>query len=254
MSQTVLRGYKVSVDGIYELEQLLRNIKDKLMEKAKEECRILLTREIESLFDSISLNKIQRPQSIYMTACEILSKRIQNASFKQLPIEYNYNISINILTNEDCIFAKVNSNNFIFKEVFDSVPEFEEYSLTDIDILHSSDTKAKRWTELMNEYKEFQPISISLLTGREDFLNDIAPDELVFDTPENRVEVLTRQEMTTRLINMYANHEQIPPHKLTEYIEQALCRLDNAEIASDIYDIRNQLKMIIKPITADVIA
>ena len=56
MSSTVLIGYKAKVSKLYELEQILRDLKVKLKERATEECRALLTQEIETLFDDISLS------------------------------------------------------------------------------------------------------------------------------------------------------------------------------------------------------
>lgn len=253
MSFTVLRGYKTSITNLTELEPILRKTKEALFEKAKNECKSLLAHEVESIFDNVSLNKIERPQSIIEMAKLNLSTAIKEASLRQLPIQYNFNISVNILLNQDFTFLKVNSTNFIFEDVFNNIPELEEYSLTDNEILYSSDTKSKRWTKLMKEYEDFTPLGINLLTGREDYLTDISLEELMFLEPADRIETLARREMTSRLLNMYANFKEIPPIKLMEYTDQALFRLETPEVQEELVEIKRTLKAIIQPITIELI-
>lgn len=253
MSQIVLRGYKTSITNIKTLEELFRQLREKLMERAREECRHLLEQEIENLYDDISLDKTQRPDSIFTVAQNILKERIVQASLKQLPIEYNMNISANVLINEDFTFIKINSSNFIFKEVFDNFSELEEYSISDNDILYNSDTKSKRWQDIIKEYEDFSPMCISLLTGREDFHNGIKVEELSFSDVKSRLDILTRREMTSRLLNMYANYGQIPPLKLMEYMDNALLRLEHPDVFEEMSDIQMKIKPFITEITPELI-
>lgn len=245
MSYKVLKGYKANISNVVEIEKLLRDLKEKLLARAKEECLLLLAREIESLHDDIAMNKVQRPQSIYQAALETLDMKIKNASLKQLPIEYNLNISVNILMNEDFVFFKVNSNNFIYDEAFKKFPVLEEYCVSDIDIMYNNDTKSKRWTDLIKNYEEFQPMGITLISGREDFYSDIQLSDLQFIKASNRLEIHTRREITTRLVNMYSGGGQINPIKLMEYIDMSLLRLESEEVMEEYNEIRKGLKPLI---------
>lgn len=251
MSYKVLKGYKANISNITEVEKLLRDLRERLFERAKEECLYLLAREIESINDDVAMDKMKRPQSIYQMALEMLSIKIKNASLKQLPIEYNLNINVNILMNEDFVFFKVNSNNFIYDEVFKKFSMLEEYCVSDIDIMYSSDTKSKRWAELIKNYEEFQPMGITLISGREDFFKDIQLSDLQFIKASERLEVLTRREITTRLLNMYSSCSQINPNnqinpiKLMEYLDLSLLRLDSNEVMEEYNEIRKGLKPLI---------
>lgn len=253
MSYKVLKGYKANISNITEVEQLLRDLREKLMSRAKEECLHLLAREIESVHDDVALNKIQRPQSIYHTALDTLINKIKHASLQQLPIEYNLCISVNILMNEDFVFFKVNCNNFIYGEVFKQFPVLEEYCVSDIDIMYNNDTKSKRWTELIKNYDEFQPMGATLISGREDFFSDFQLSDLQFIKASERLEILTRREITTRLVNMYSGGDQINPNKLMEYIDLSLLRLDTDEVTEEYNEIRKALKPLVIDIDANCI-
>lgn len=247
----VIRGYVLKSNDIIKIETILRDLRNKCKKKMKKEYTNLLREEIENLFDDISLNKMPRPDgNIFEIAKQILDDKIKNASLKQLPVEYNFNISVNILIDSDNItYFKVNSNNFIYDDAFKSIGDLNEYSLDMNESVSADNSKTIVWNRLMNFYSsnDNAPLSVNLIAGFEDV--DVDMEKLSFTEPKKRAKTLARQEMTTRLINMYANGGQIPPHKLMTYIDMALSRLSyNQTIIDEMDNIYKELVKILQPI------
>lgn len=250
MSYLIIRGYKVKTTDLVDIENILRKIKSKVLARAEREYKKLLVLEVESLYDDIALNKVQRPNniSVFDMAVNSLNSRIKNASIKQLAIEYNFNLSVHIFIIEDATYIKVNSNNFIYANDFNSVKEISSYYLTDVEALDKNNVKTIQWNEIMQMYENNAPLGVTLLNGNDVCNTKTEVSKLKFSSVSERIERQARHEMITRLINMYADYKQIPATKLMEYTEEALIRLDNEDIKEEYSGIRSELKKLILPI------
>lgn len=255
MSYIIIRGYKTKAKDLIEIENILRKIRSKVLARAEREYKKLLALETENLYDDIALNKIQRPNniSIFEMAVNTLNNRIKNASIKQLMIEYNFNLSVHIFMDGETTYIKVNSNNFIYANDFKSVGEISPYYLTDIEALDKNNLKTKQWNEIMQIYENNAPLGVTLINGNDVCNTKTEVSKLKFSSLNERIERQARHEMTTRLINMYADYKQIPATKLMEYTDEALMRLDNEAVKEEYAGIRSELKKLILPIDINVL-
>lgn len=252
MSYLIIRGYKVKTTDLVDIENILRKIKSKVLAMAEREYKKLLVTEIENLYDDIALNKVQRPNnaSIFDTAVNTLNSRIKNASIRQLAIEYNFNLSVHIFMTVDTTYIKVNSSNFIYANDF---KEISSYYLTDVEALDRNNAKTRQWNDIMQMYENNAPLGVTLISGNEICNTRAEVSKLKFSTINERIERQARHEMTTRLINMYADYKQIPSIKLMEYTEAALMRLDSEDVKEEYAGIRSELKKLILPIDMEVL-
>lgn len=254
MAQLVIRGYKTTIKDFSKMEQLLKEVREKIMIRARTEYICLLSKEVATIFDDVALNKTNRPDSIFEAAKQVLNARVQNASIKQLPIEYNFNVSVHIFYAENGFILKVNCNNFIYEDVFKEFPEFEDYTVTaaEINENNKSDTKVFEWQKIMEEYSKHSPFGVTLLNGIDEF-NDVDVNEITFIDTETRIDELARREVMTRFINRYADFKQIPPNKLMEYVDEAMVRMEQPESYAEYETIVKELSKIITPITVELI-
>lgn len=253
----IVRGYRCKSTDLKYIEKIISKIRTDIIKVAKEEYKKLLVTEIERLFDDISLNKVNRPQdnSIFNIAKLTLDEKIKNISIRNTPVEYNFNLSIHILLDEKYTYFKINSNNFIYTDIFNKFSELEEYILTSTEAIDISNIKTKNWNELMKNYSESNhPFGVTIINGFFDF-EDITPDSLSFTEPKYRVESLATKEMLTRIVNMYGCGNQIPPTRLMDYIEDGINRIEKSnEIIDELEIIKKELSKIIQPITPELIS
>lgn len=242
--QNIITGYYIETDNIIELEKVLDKMRKKIKNIATKEYNKLLSLEIESLVDYISLGSVNRPDNILEAARNELANRIGYSSYKQDSSRYNFNVSVNIMFYEGKTFLKFNANNNIYSEALEKIGSLHSYHFNECDI---NNEKGMTWKKIMDKYEINMPMCIQLLKG---IMPEVEFDKLKFTPKDERIEKIATQNMITKLLNMYGREQQIPSYCLMDYFAYAVEDVENHK--QEISNMKKELSRIIVDITEDI--
>lgn len=252
----IVKGYKIEGTDILLIEDLLQKLQSLIIIQGHKLYTEQLANEIEMMFDDISLNVIQRPNiPIYDAARQQLDQRISNASGRGLPLPYNHAIQMAVFTHKDCVYVRLNTNNEKLVKALKKAPAgMKDFSLYD-DRHDNTEQKAREavWNEIMEVYSgERKPLVRQLIAceGADPTWASIAEK---FHSRLDRIDYRVRYQQTNSLLNLLGMGQQIPPHKLLPYLDEALMLLDNDGIKADARRMRQQATQMIINITEELV-
>ena len=253
----VIKLYKIKKCSLKKTEDVLSQVKKLVNQLVRKRYIDLLSREIEVYIDDMVLNHFNRPEkSIFECVKEILNKKIAVSIAHKDNNEYNLSCSVNVLTFENDTYIELLSGTEMYDNVFPKIDGIEDMSIEDDDLmLDSDDNKYELWKKIANKYKHENVLGMRIYpscTGNEG-CNNISFEDLHFNSPEVRAETRARHHLTNVLLSGYASGEQIPPHKLMEYMDYALLRTSDAIFIRTLKDQKNMLVNTLPTITEEMV-
>lgn len=240
-------GYKIKGQQLPTIELRLRDIQKAVQKKANSEYKKLLAVEIQNLIDHIALNEVARPENdtLFDTGVKVLNQKISYASGQNLPTEYNFEVSVNVMFHDGDTYVKFNAANNIYKKELSAIPDIEEFSCP------AEGDKKDIWLEIMRQYTDWVPPFGVRLFGGFDAVN---PEHLKFLSPAKRARTIARHRLTNRYLSMYSGNQQIPNYMLMDYMDSALNALTTiSESKEELQRMETELRAILPIITTDLI-
>lgn len=249
-------GYRLRNTDVFNLEAALDELRKLIQVQGKKMYTEMLASEIEMLCDDIALNVVKAPDcTIYDAARRALDQKVSYATGRGLSLPYNFGIQLAIYTHKDSIYIKVNANNEkLIKSLKRAPAPLEPFSIYE----EQSDTKEAKnraavWNEIMQTYSQDKPamfLNIFACQNADPTWKQISSK---FSTRQERAEMRIRHSLTNQLINMLGGGNQIPPHKLMPYFDEALSYYDNDAIQADVRRMMPQTLQSIINITEELV-
>lgn len=247
----ILTGYYLDTVNAVEIQDVLREMQDRIVKRATKKYQELLEHEIEMLVDYSALNAIQRPNgTILENAEKSLMNRIRYASINQLPTAYNFNVSVHLFYDEGKTFIRLNANNNIYRKCLSDIKGLNPFNADDNEIKDKGNGEV--WKYLMKAYECGLPVAgVQMLTG-EGIVVDY--EKLKFKSPAVRADYLARYNLVNRLLNMFGNNEQIPGFRLMELFDDSLNALSTDFSKNELRGLKSRLISTLPNITYALIS
>lgn len=256
MSEKILSGYLLKGSNhLDDIEMILYEARQRILPIANKMYENLVIKQVERIVDEISLNLYSRPKqkSILEIATEETQRRILYADQHMHMIEYNFHISTQIMLGNfdgtpSTIF-KINTLNNMYEKSLNKVKEWVPFNFYDTD-LESKSEKSRLWNSLSEKYTEEIPFSFNLLPY--DQLK-IVPENFHYRSVMERAEEKAQEKILNHLLACYSCNEQIQPHKLMEFVLQAMKQYTNQQVQKKYLLERDKLLQILPEITYEMI-
>ncbi len=234
----IIKGYKAETTDLLEVEELLHRLQELILVQGRKLYTELFADEIETLCDEISFNVVPRPNiPVYDAARQVLDQRVSNATGRGLPLPYNFNVQTLVYTLKGAVYIRVVSNNEKLLAKLKKAPSgLIDFSARDDGNTHAEETV---WNEIMEIYTGRQKPLVYQVFACEGVEPEWKRISEHFHSRAERADVRVRYQLTNSLLNMIGMGQQISPHKLMPYFDEALGYLDNPAIKAD----ANRMKM-----------
>lgn len=257
----VIKGYKAETTDLLAIEELLQKLQELILIQGRKLYTKLFAEEIESLCDEISFNIVPRPNiPVYDAARQALDQKISNATGRGLPLPYNFGIQIFVYTLKNDVYIRLNTNNERLIESLRRAPTgLTNYSLKEDGNTNSISANAQQaaieatWNEIMQVYSGAQKPLIRQVFACEGVKPEWKKIAENFHTRDERADVRVRYQLTNSLLNMIGMGQQIPPHKLMPYFDEALTYLNNPAIQADARRMKMQALQSVINITEELV-
>ena len=252
----VLKGYVAENTDLLCVEAGLQKLQEMIMIQGKKLYTELLANEIESLCDEISFNLVQRPNiPVYDAARQALDQKISNATGRGFALPYNFGIQLTIYTHNNSVYVRMNtSNEKLISMIKKSPAEFSDFSLHDD--RHDNPEQKKRetiWNEIMETYSKGHNPMFRNVFACENANPEWKKIAEKFHSRAERAEMRIRHQLINHMLNMLGMGQQIPPHKLLPYLEEAFMYFDNKAIQADARRMMPQAMQSIINITEELV-
>lgn len=252
----IVKGYKCTETDFTQIEELIHKLKEMVCLQGGKIYTKLLANEVEMLVDEIALNVVQRPQtSIFNAARQTLEQKISNASGRGLLLPYNFCVQLAVYTYKGAVYIGMNTNNERLVDALKRAPTgLTDYSVRD-DAPDNSEIKTREttWNEIMQIYSgERKPLIYQFLAceGANPTWKKISEK---FHSRNERAEARIRYQQTNHLLNMIGMNQQIPPHKLMPYLDEAFEYLGDKAVRADAERMMPQALQTIVNITEEMV-
>lgn len=251
------QGYKIPRTNIRQVERVLQKAQSNVRQACIEEFHRLLAEEVTNLVDRIALNIEERPNcAILDAAADALFEKIRFAESRNLPLEYNFAASVQIIPDRDAVYLILNCQNPNLREAFASTPEIENFV---VNLKPSSNgeedevqtERSKKWMALQKEY-ENKPTILFANFGQSLSIDTNLLSTYFMSKPD-RATVRARHEMMNRLFNMYACGKEVPPSRVMSVFDQVLTKLLDEQVEEEMHRMEQQLLAILPDITIEMI-
>ena len=242
-------GYLIHSTQLSDVEDIVRQAKQAVSEKANEIYRHLLVREIEAIVDDIALNICRRPekQSILQAAQFALDNKIRYAAARQTASIYNFQVFAHLLSIGKDIYIQFGAASAPFHEALDKVNELDQ---------QPSDPDSPAFQQISKLLEKLQgnepPIGLPIYSGMA-VMKPADPSALLFAPPSSRAEILARHTMSNRLLESVACGREIQNYQLMRYMDTVFELLDHPQVQSEIRLIQQELTRLLPVITSDMI-
>lgn len=250
----VIKGYKIPKLSLKKTEEVIAKAKSEIMKIAERHYRNLLSTELENLIDGIILGTEPEPVdiSLFDFAVNRLNQRIATASARKVNTEYNMTASANLFSYKNDTYIELVALTELYDRVFDEIPGVENYGVRlQETFIPEDDPKADVWKNIIEKYKTESTFVIRLYPVYQ--MTQPSFEQLSFHSVKERAEKLARHYLTNVLLSAYSGGEQIPPHKLMEYMDCALLRASDEALVSVLEEKEKQLMTTLLEITSDII-
>ena len=247
-------GFKIETKSLPAIEKIVNEMKVLIYKKAQKLFAELLSQEIQTLVDELATNvygDATLNQSIYKESVAILNKKISIAMAKGYDTEYNFNAALNVFSYEKDTYLQLATPN---KALYDAAKEAN--GLKDLSIFSEIDSEQnkelrKLWDAIVKGYQDHSCFVIKLFPlGPFESVNF---EKMNFKKPQQRAEILAHRRIVNQYLSIYAGGGDIPPHKLMEYMEQAIAKASSPETKSILEKYTADLLAILPVITEELI-
>jgi len=221
--RTIIKGYKIIGKDMSAVESALTMIQNKVINRTKKFYAQLLAAEIENLVDDIALGILQRPNdiSIYDYAKQEVDRKVAWACANNVATPYNFSVHAAVYTYEDNTYIRLSINNDALLREIRHVPNTEDFNAMDSDA-ESNSKQLAVWNEISSIYSNgYRPLTRQIFP-----IGPINVEweriEKYFHTREERAEVRVRHRLTSSILNLLGNNQEIPNYKLMRYLDDAL--------------------------------
>jgi hypothetical protein len=233
-----INGYKIAGTNLKNIEQTLQEARKNVREAETEVYARLLSREITELVDDIAMNIVPRPDIPIIVAAEhLLAEKLRFAG-AGADTEYNLEVSANILTDGKDTYVLLHSKNQTLIDAFKSTQGIADFTVQSSSTLmadRQDETKEmKKWSRLRGKYGD--NLMLSAMSAVISGPVELDEQRLAFESPADRAGVRARHTITNRLLALYANGKEIPPHKLMAHMDsafEAMLSEDNQFLVGD---------------------
>lgn len=250
-------GVKVDSTNITQIEAVLKEMKLLVHLRAQKLYADLLSKEIEILVDEIvrGMHENDNISSVFDAAVSLLNTKIAIAIAKGIDTEYNFSVAANILTYQKQTYIQIATCNH---DLYEHMIDVKAVSVTDVSIDDGVDqeTREKRydmWEKIIAEYKDHSCMIVKMFPLSNNAFERPEFEQLHFNTPIQRAEVLARHQITNQLLHMYAGNGDVPPHKLMEYMDQAQLKLFDPQVVELTDQYKSDLLKFLPVITKDIV-
>ena len=264
MAKRIIAGYRVQSTDIGDIETVLAQMRNVVERISNASFKRLLEKQVERIVDEITLGNYVQPndKTIFQIAFDETIRRARCAELHADPTEYNLAISAQVLygteikkggKTEPCVFIKVNGrgNEEQYIKAFNKIKGLYKYDLYDIDEGDSeNDIRSKTWQDISSRYSNDMPLGCQLFSY--DNLR-VSPGNLKFRSVKERAAEIAQETILNHALNMYSCGETIQPHKLMEFMFQALNLAAGKELV-ELKEMKNsQLLALLREITPGMI-
>ena len=248
----IIEGYKIETHNLSEIESVIRDVESYVKERCDKYYKKLLSAEIESLLDEITLCIIERPKniSIYQMAKDKLDQKVFYATSRNIATHYNLNVTIVLYTYKDNTYIKVNRfNQHLFKHI--AVDKLVDYSISDKD---KKSIKNEVWEGIMSIYsndyipfmKQIYPLSPNNI--------EVKFDELKFHNVAKRSVLRARYNVCNKVFSLLSMGQEVKPYELMPLIDEVFDELNNDIIKNELRTTENNARVsLVSNITEDMI-
>lgn len=242
-----IHGYRIKTPSVSKIETVLLAAKNNVREAADQQYHELLSEEVCTLVDGITLNIYQRPPcSIFDEAVRRLNDKINRAEMTSSGTEYDLRAGVSIIPDGNYTYLMFSANNPALEAAFASTKQIEPYAVSGDDL--NSD-EAKKWEAFCERYHRESPMLSASLTSR--MSADI--DKLTYASPMERAQTIARHNLTRRLLNQYACGKEIQQQDLMSTLDKALSRLVENDQMSMLNEMTMQLSSTLIEITKELV-
>lgn len=242
-----IHGYRIKTPSIAKVETVLLAAKNNVREAADRQYHELLSEEVCSLVDDITLNICQRPPcSIFDEAVRRLNDKINRAEMTSSGTEYDLRAGVSVIPDGGYTYLMFSANNPALEEAFAATKQIEPYAVSGDD---PNCEEAKKWEAFCERYHRESPMLSASLTSR--MFADI--DKLTYASPMERAQTIARHNLTRRLLNQYACGREIQQQDLMSVMDRALAKLVENDSMSMLNEMTMQLSTTLIEITKELV-
>lgn len=249
----MITGFQLETQNAAAIELAISSILDAVTKQGTTHYHKLLSEEVQTLIDDISLNILQRPTdlSLLEVAKKELDAKIAYATGRLLPTRYNLYASVQIMLMDSQTYIKFQSSTPLYKSALSKVKGLTSYSY-DSRGSTGQEERGETWNKLMEKYAgQNAPACTVQLFPRGPI--DVDPAMLKFDSPLQRARIIARHNLTNQLLGMYGSGKEIPPYKLMQYMDLALEDLTQQNIKREMQNMVAHLQTILINITTALV-
>ena len=208
-------GYKLKNTTLKDIEYELKQASASIEKIANKEFAVLLGEEAAFIADYITLGVLKKglDEDVLEIAEDNVRRKIHTWNLKRISGKYNFSVYGYLFPHKNHVYLQVDMLNPIFKDAFDYL---EDVGIDDVEMQDDSSPKRKLWIEILKENKN--PISVNLTPN----LHSV---KAKFPSVLERSQLLARHNITNRILGEISDGNQIPPHMLMRYMDEALLKL-----------------------------
>lgn len=249
----MITGYRLETQDAAMIESTMTDLQNTITKQGTAHYQKLLSEEIQTLIDNISLNILPRPMDVSLldAAKKELDAKIAYATGRLLPTRYNLYASAQIMLLDSHTYIKIQSSTPLYKSALSKVKGLTSYSY-DPRSSTGQEERGEIWNKLMEKYAgQNVPVCSVQLFPRGPI--DVDPTKLKFDSPLQRARIIARHNLTNQLLGMYGSGKEIPPYKLMRYMDLALEDLTQQNAKREMQSMVAHLQTILINITTPLV-
>lgn len=250
----LIKGFKIPTTDMQVIEDALNELQKKAINRGRSLYAKLLSVEIETVVDDISLNVIKRPDnmSIYDYAKSELDRKIAWATANNAITVYNFNVTAAVFIYQSNTYIKLGVRNKTLEKEIRHLSNAEDFNVFDSESNENKEIEAV-WNEIAKIYTNGYNPLVRTLYPCGPIEAEWENIKKKFSSREERANVRVRHRITANVLNLIGMGQQIPSHKLFPYIDEALEMLSNPNVQEDCEQLKIQILPCIVNITeADV--
>ena len=242
-----LIGYKISGQDVHELMRILGEMKEKTFLRLKARYKQLLVKEVEAIFDEVSLNMIPRPkeESIFEAAIKLLEQKIIGSSKTGTMTPYNFTNAVHVFYFEGDTYIKVQSGCWTFGPAFSRIRGLQEFHVkTDVELELE---QGQIWQQIMAYSEDCPPLGMTLFDLFRIPEFHVRIKDLKFHSVKERAAIRARHDVSNRLLGEISGGN-IPNYKLMPYLDDVLELLGKEEAQEEMREKEKKLRAILRTI------
>ena len=239
-----MNGYCISKKclTIFEIEQEIKKIQEKIKEISSEKYKKLLGMELARAYDLVSLNLLSIPKhEIFEASQKQLKEQIQISKMTGTPAVYDFQVFLHVLSHDSGTYVEMLAND---KDYLQAMEDYEDLSLTSKETQEKGNKKVILWKSIFDTYEGRPALSVNL-----SYLPE-SEDVILPSLPERR-EYQARQHVINQYISRATAGKPIQPYQSVEVMEQAFAYLVSAEGQEELSEYKLKLTPILTKISVE---